>query len=161
MNTSILTPGLQLSARAALSAVLAIGIAQLLDLQYPLYAMIGAVIVTDLSPSQTRRLGLQRLWGTLLGAAVGAVFSRFAPHGPMAVGVSILVAMFSSQLLGLKDAAKITGYICGIIVLEFRDEPWLYAAYRLLETVLGIGSALLVSLVPKLIKIEEPGSPDA
>ena len=44
----------QLAFRTAIAAGLAVAIAQLFRLEYPLYALIAAVIVTDLSPSQTR-----------------------------------------------------------------------------------------------------------
>lgn len=148
---------MQLSVRAALSAGVAVAISQALQLQSPLYAMLGAVIVTDLSPRQTRKLGLQRLAGTVLGAAVGAVFSQFLPAGPVAIGFSILIAMALSHLLRLEGAAKITGYICAIVVLDHHDQPWAYAFYRLLETLLGIGVAVMVSLVPKLIPGDKPG----
>ena len=106
MNYSPLTPAFQLSIRAALSAGLAVAIAELLQLQYPLYALIGAVIVSDLSPSQTRQLGLRRLAGSALGATVGAAISYFLPSVPWAIGLSVLVAMFLSHLLYLQGAAK-------------------------------------------------------
>ncbi len=161
MNYSPLTPAFQLSIRAALSAGLAVAIAELLRLQYPLYALIGAVIVSDLSPSQTRQLGLRRLAGSALGATVGAAISYFLPSAPWAIGLSVLVAMFLSHLLHLQGAAKLTEYVCGIVVLGHGDHPWSYGLYRLTETILGIGMAVLVSLVPKLIPIDKSKQQDS
>jgi uncharacterized membrane protein YgaE (UPF0421/DUF939 family) len=151
---SPLIPALQLSIRAALAAGVAVAIAELFRLQYPLYAMIGAVIVSDLSPSKTRELGLQRLAGSALGAAVGAAFSQFLAPAAWAIGVSVMVAMFLSHLLHLQAAAKLSGYVCAIVLLGYSDNAWSYAFHRLIETVLGVGMAVLVSFVPKLIHIE-------
>ena len=148
-------PALQLSIRAALAAGLSVAIAQLFRLQFPLYALIAAVIVTDLLPSQTRKLGLRRLGGTVLGAALGAVLSPLLSPTPWAIGLGIMAAMLLSHLLRLQDAAKLTGYLCGIVLLDHSDHPWSYALHRLIETVLGIGVAILVSLVPKLIRTDK------
>lgn len=152
-----LTTAIQLSTRAALSAALAVAIAHLLDLQYPLYALVGAVIVTDVSPTLTRQLAWRRLAGTVVGAVVGGALSHYMHPGPWAVGVSIWTAMFLSGVLHLQPAAKIAGYVCAIVVFEHGDHPWTYALFRLIETVLGIGMAVLVSFVPKLMRIEGQG----
>jgi uncharacterized membrane protein YgaE (UPF0421/DUF939 family) len=153
-------PPLQLSTRAALAAGAAVEFAKLLQLQYPIYALIGAVIVTDLSPSQTQRLALRPLAGTVVGAMVGATFSSFLQQGTLIIGVSILVAMFLSHLFRLETAATIAGYVCGIVVLDHGRDPWVYALHRLVETVLGIGTAVLVSLVPKLIRVKNAEQQD-
>ena len=144
-------PALQLSTRAALAAALAVALAQWIGLAYPLYAMIAAVIVTDLDPVQTRSLALTRIAGTALGVVLGASMSLFLPHGPIAIGVGIFVAMFVSHLLGRKDAARLAGYGCALVVLGYSGEPWTYALFRFVETLLGIVVALAVSALPKVM----------
>jgi len=145
-------PPLQLATRAALAAGMAVEIAELLRLDFPLYALIGAVIVTDLSPAQTRHLAVRRLVGTLVGATVGATCSTYLPPGSLAIGSGILVAMFLSHVLRLQAAATVAGYVCGIVVLDHGHHPWVYALHRLVETVLGIGAAVLISHFPKLLR---------
>jgi uncharacterized membrane protein YgaE (UPF0421/DUF939 family) len=148
---------LQLCTRAGSSAGLAVAIAQFLTLQHPVYALIAAVIVTDLSPSKTVQLALQRLAGTVIGATVGAALSYALPSGPLAIGLSILAAMLLSSAVRLQPAAKLAGYVSGIVVLAHGAQPWSYAVYRLIETFLGIGTAVLVSVVPKLMRVEGRG----
>jgi uncharacterized membrane protein YgaE (UPF0421/DUF939 family) len=163
---AILIAALRPSIRAAVAAALAVAIAQLLRLPFPLYAMIAAVIVTDLSAVRTRRLGFLRLVGTVLGATLGALIAPLLPPGAWwGIGLGVLVAMFLSRVLHLQDADKVTGYVTGIVMLHHGDHPWSYALHRTIETALGIGLAMLVSLVPKLVSIDElkppePGSPE-
>ena len=145
-----LVPALQLSLRAAVAAGLALIAAQLLRLQYPLYAMISAIVVTDLVAAETRKLALPRLAGTLLGSVLGAVISMFFPPGVGITVFGIFVAMFASHLC-LESAAKVAGFVCGIVLLEHTDSPWSYALFRMIETALGIGAAMCVSVIPKLL----------
>jgi len=147
---------IQSSMRAAVAAGSAVAIAQWLQLEYPIYAVISACLVMDLSPLKTRQLAVPRFLGSLLGAVVGAVLSYPLPEGPLAIGIGIMVAMLISYGLRMPAAAKVAGYVSGIVVFAHGAHPWSYAYHRTLETLLGVGMAVLVSLVPKLLGVKLP-----
>ncbi len=77
------------------------------------------------------------------------------------MGLGILVAMLICHLLRASEGARVAGYICGLIVLDQSLEPWRYAFFRFVETGLGVSVAWLVSLVPKLVHIEEARDKEA
>jgi uncharacterized membrane protein YgaE (UPF0421/DUF939 family) len=147
--------GLQLAVRAAAAASLSLAIAQAVGLDRPIFACIAAVIVTDLTPAQTRALGLRRLGAMLVGAAIGASLSRLVPSDPWAIGASVLIAILLSEVLGAREGAKVAAYICALIIWDSSATPWHFGLYRLVETALGVSVAWLISFVPKLIRIEE------
>ena len=153
------TGNVQLAVRAALAASVSLGLARLFGLENPVYALLASVIVTDLSPAQTRKLASLRLVATVVGALCGAMLSPMLSPVPWAVGLSVLVAMLLSMVLRAPEAAKVAGYTCGIVVLSYGPERWSHATYRLIETALGIVVAWLISLVPKLIRIDDTGDP--
>jgi uncharacterized membrane protein YgaE (UPF0421/DUF939 family) len=157
MKPHLIARTLQLSLRAAVAAGTSLALARVLNFEYPIYAFIAAVIVTDLSAAQTSRLGWRRLVATVVGASCGAALSGALPPGPWTIALGVLIAMLICSLLRMQDGAKVAGYICGIVMLSYGDEPWFYAYYRLLETTLGIGVAWVISLVPKLVKLDDSG----
>jgi len=155
MNWRKQISGLQLAVRAASAAGLSVAIAQFLRLENPIYAFLAAVIVTDLAPAQSRRLGIHRIIATVVGAVCGAVLSQVLPPRALGIGLSILIAMLACQLVQSSEGAKVAGFTCAIVVLQHSPEPWLSAFHRLIETLIGVGTALLISYIPKLIRIRE------
>ena len=153
-----IVPALQVATRASVAAGLALFFARQLNLQFPVYALIAAIIVTDLSPATTRGLALQRLMGTLVGATLGAAISVTTPASRAApiVALAVAAAMLISHLLRIPAASRLAGYVCAIVLVNFHDHPWSYAAYRCVETVLGIATAVCVSFIPKLLKVDHP-----
>lgn len=146
--------GIQLAVRAGVAASGAMAVAQWLRLEHPIYAFIAAVIVTDLQPSESRRLGARRIAATVVGSGSGAMMSLLLPSGPIAVGVGIVVAMAACLPVGLREGAKVAGYICGIVLSDHGANPWRYALFRLAETIIGVLAAWAVSFVPKLLDRE-------
>jgi uncharacterized membrane protein YgaE (UPF0421/DUF939 family) len=106
----------------------------------------SAQIVTDLSAARTRQLSGPRLAGTVAGAALGAVLSPLGgihDIGAIMIGVGIFVAVFISHFLRMKEAAKVAGYVCGVVLLTHSDRPLSYALFRVLETAPGSPQAYL------------------
>ena len=62
--------------------------------------------------------------------------------------------MLLTYVARVPAAAKLAGYVCGIVILAHGAHPWSYALYRVVETFLGIAMAVLVSVVPKLMRVE-------
>lgn len=150
----------QLAVRAALAAGGAVALASWFVLAQPIYALIGAVLVTDLSPAVTRRLAVLRLVATALGATAGALLCVLLAPGPWTAAFGILVAMLLCLLVGAHEAGKVAGYICGVVVLSHAGDSWAHAWARFVETALGIGVAWVVSLLPKLVAVEDRARPD-
>lgn len=143
---------IQLALRVAVAAGLSVALASLFRLGDSVYALIAAVIVTDLSPLRTRQLALQRVIGTIIGATSGAAFSQALGPAAWAIGISVLTAQLICHLTRAQDGAKVAGYICGVVIVSHGVHPWSYAFLRFTETLLGIGVAWLISLIPKLIQ---------
>ncbi len=117
--------------------------------------MISAVIVTDLQVAETRKLAFPRLIGTLIGSACGAGINTLVSPSPWTIGPGIMIAMFASHMISAPGAAKVAGYVCGIVLIDHGDAPWSYALFRMIETALGIGAAMGVSVLPKLIRLNK------
>lgn len=144
----------QLAIRAAVAAAIAAALAQALKFDYPIYAFLAAIIATDLTPLQSRQLGLRRLVATFIGALGGVLVSITLPPSAWSAGFAILCSMFVSQLARVRSGAKVAGYLSAIIVLHFGSDPWGHAYDRLAETVLGITVAWIISFVPMLFRNE-------
>ena len=151
---------LQLSIRAAVSAGASVGIAHLLELPAPMYAMIGAIVVSDLRIGQVRLMGLRRTGGTIVGAVIGAATTAWMAPGPLSITFAVMLSMFACHLLGLGGGAVIGGIVSGLLVLEFSSDPWNFALWRTAETILGIAVASVVVHVPMLLPTRPPKPPE-
>ena len=143
--------GLQIGIRASLASLLAAWVALRLGMDYPIYAVIAAIVVTDSNPDVTRKMGFSRLMGNMIGACLGALFGTFLGHSALAMAGGVLFSILFTDLIGLRDTQRITAYITGIVILFHGDSPWLYAKDRFIETTIGLFFAVLVSVVMEVV----------
>ena len=141
-----LSESLQIGLRISLAGLLAAWTAFRLGMDYPIYAVIAAIVVTDASPEVTRRTGLLRLLGNGAGALLGGAIGSLLGHSPLVMAAGVFSTFLLSEMAGLRDASQLTAYVTGIVILFHGDSPWVYAADRFIETSLGLGFAILVGL---------------
>ena len=147
--------GAQLAVRAALGAGISLAIARALNLETPIFALIAAVIVTDRNPAETRRQAVRRVISTAIGAICGVALAQVLGQSSWEAIIAIFISMMLSIAVTQLGDPKIAAYLCALIIINFPEQPLHYAWYRFVETVIGIAVAWAISLVPKLLEIED------
>jgi len=131
--------------KMAIASAISREIAQALRWEYPFYAAIAAIIVMSSTSGSTLLLGIQRIIGTVIGAIAGAVFAVALGSNFWSVGISVFLTIFVTSYWKFNEAAKLAGYVSVIVISSYSQSPWIYAWGRFLETLLGIGVAVLVN----------------
>jgi uncharacterized membrane protein YccC len=143
---------LRLSFRVAVAALLSLALAQFLQLPLPLWAVLTAVVVTQVSVGRSLKATTDYLAGTLGGAIYGGAIAVLIPHSDqiallavlaLAVGPLALLAAINPSLA----AAPVTAIIVLLIPEATYASPIDSILDRVLEVALGGLSGLVVSLL--------------
>ena len=136
---------LVLAVKTAMAAGICYWLAQLAGLQDGYWGSISAIIVLQSNVGSTVTASRDRLIGTLIGAAFGAVFSMLG-EGVWAYLLAVITAMVACSLLGLKNSSRLAAVTVTILMLVHRTgSNWTMPLHRVLEVLLGIVVALAIS----------------
>ena len=143
---------LSLTLRVTLAAVLALVAAQFFELRLPLWTVLTALIVTQMSVGRSLKATGDYLLGTVLGAIYGAVVAILIPHTSettlllalvVAIAPMALLASFRSNM----NVVPITAIIVLLVPEMTHTTPLQSAVERVLEVALGAVIGLLVSFL--------------
>ncbi len=143
---------LALSTRVTVAALVSLALAQWLQLPLPLWAVLTAVIVTQMSVGRSLKATLDYLLGTVGGAIYGGAIAVLVPHSSetallmvlaLAVAPLALVAAINPRF----SAAPITAVIVLLVPLITHASPLASALDRVIEVALGGVTGLVVSFV--------------
>jgi uncharacterized membrane protein YccC len=138
--------------RVTASALLSFALANWLDLRLPLWAVLTAIIVTQMSVGRSLKATIDYLAGTLGGAIYGSVVGVLVGHDSevallaglaVAVGPLALIAAMRQSL----TAAPITAAIVLLVPALTHATPIASAMDRVLEVALGAVIGLTMSFV--------------
>lgn len=138
--------------RSAFAALASVEVSRLVGLQYPLYALVGAIMVTEYHGEETRKQSLTRFLGNVLGIIAGGVLGTFFGEYPWVIGLSAFFMVLFCYYFDLAAAAKLSAFVAALTVMDHSKTPWLYGRNRIEETVIGIGFAVLMSLIIRVPK---------
>jgi len=137
------------SVRTAVAAVASVLVARLFGLPEVYWAPITTIVITQSSLGAALKVSWQRFIGTVLGAAVGAVVaSYFGPH-VVVFGVSLFVlGLVCPLVLADRSGYRFGGIALAIVLMVPRtNSPWETAFHRFAEVSIGIGVALVLTVV--------------
>jgi uncharacterized membrane protein YccC len=137
------------SARTAVAAVASVLVARLFRLPEAYWAPITTIVITQSSLGAALKVSWQRFVGTGLGAVLGAIVaSHFEPH-VLVFGASVFfLGLFCPLALADRSAYRFGGITLAIVLLIPRAGPaWEIAFHRFAEVSIGIGVALILTLI--------------
>ncbi|QXX74881.1 FUSC family protein [Methylovirgula sp. HY1] len=146
-------PQLRYCLRLTLAGLVAFGLSQFGHFPlHGLWAVLTAIVVTQMSIGGSLQATAEYVVGTLGGAIYASAVTVLVPHTTMpaltgALVLSIAPLALVAALNPKFRVAPFTAVLVLFISNEFRQSPFESAIYRVLEVMLGGTSAILVSLL--------------
>jgi uncharacterized membrane protein YgaE (UPF0421/DUF939 family) len=147
------------SVRTGLAATVSVLAALALRLPESYWAAITTLVITQSSLGAALAVSWRRFAGTAIGAAVGAAVATYFGSSPLIFGLSIAVLGLLCEVARLdRSAYRFAGVALAIVLLVPRTIPaWKFAFNRFAEVSIGIGTALVFTLVwPEKEDMPEP-----
>lgn len=141
-----------LAVRVAIAALTALTLAKLLNLPLPLWAVITAVIVTQMSVGRSLKASFDYLVGTLGGALYGGAVAVFIPHASEITLLAVLALVvaplaFIATINPRFSAAPVTGIIVLLLPQITNGSAIASATDRVIEVALGGVTGAVVSVI--------------
>ena len=140
---------LEHSSRTAITAAASMLAARLFKLPQSYWAPITTLVITQSSLGSALAVSWQRLLGTALGAAIGAVTATYFGTQMLIFGASVFImGILCAGVHADRSAYRFGGVTLAIVLLLPRSEPArLVAFHRFAEVSIGIAVALLMTVI--------------
>lgn len=134
--------------KTAIAVLICLAILSMFKGCSPFYACIAAVITMQNSMNNTIKVGFNRMIGTLIGAAVGAVLTSIYAHSLILTSIGIVIVIFFTNLFKRSGSSSIACIVYLAIMVNIKNTtPLQYSMFRVIETFLGIIVAVCVNLL--------------
>lgn len=133
--------------KTGIAIVIALFIAQLLELPTAVFAGIAAIFAIQPSIYRSYLTIVEQLQGNLIGATVAVVFTLLLGPQLIVIGLAAVVVMIIMLKLGLEKSISLA-LVTMIAVMEVKGDDFLtFALLRVATILVGVLAAFLVNLV--------------
>lgn len=132
--------------KTGIAVTLAVFIAYLLKLKYPFFVGITTIISMDKTVVNTFKLGRNRIYGTILGAIIGTIMALIEPGNPLLCGLGVILLITICNKLGIQSGISVGGIVILAIMVHTKENIYLYAINRTLDTFIGASIAFIVNI---------------
>ena len=135
--------------RTTIAATAALLIGRLFRLPESYWAAITTIIVMQSTLGAALTASKQRLAGTALGAAMGALLATYVGSNVAVFGAGVFaLGVICAYLRIERNAYRYAGITLAIVMLVERTRPaWIIAVHRFVEISVGIAVALILTAV--------------
>lgn len=136
--------------KTGLASILSYGITEYLGMPHGFWAVITTVIVMQVYVADSLNMSIYRFTGTAIGAAIGILAILIFPETQIWTGISLFLTIsLCSFMTRYNIRYKMAAITVVIVILASLSEPdrITFGLFRVLEIVIGIFSASLVSVL--------------
>jgi len=146
--------------RCALAALASVEVSRCLGLNAPIYALVAAILVTEYHGHETRQLSLTRFMGNVLGITAGGILGTVLGGHAWVIGLATFIMVLFCYYFDFAVAAKYSAFVAALTVMDHSNQPWSYGRDRIVETIIGIGFAVVMSLLIPVPKEKPEPAPE-
>ncbi|WP_281692939.1 FUSC family protein [Agathobaculum desmolans] len=136
--------------KTGLAVVLALFLADLRASPLPIFAAIGAIVAMNRTVGDAFESCRTQFFGILLGAGFGALFvNLFEGLRYVGIGLGMMALILLCVSLRLRFAVPLACIVFSAVCLSPADQALYYGVNRLLDTSIGLATALAVNIALK------------
>ena len=151
--TSILNTDHRLGFRViktGMAVTICVAFSVFLKLDQPLFAVVATVMSMGKSIDASLKSGKYKLFGVVIGVAIGCGFAFFSPANAGLCGIGIMLTLYLCHFFKLNGAATLSCFMFAAMMFAPHAAnvlPWGYALTCVTDSFIGVIIALVVNLV--------------
>lgn len=140
-------PGLRMI-KTGIAVTLCVALCSLIKLDKPFLAVIATVLSMGKSIDFSVRAGKNKMFGVLIGSAIGGAAAGILPANAGLCGIGIILVLYLCQLLRLTGAGPLACFsFIAVMFYAVRPMPWVYALVCAENALIGIAISVVVNLL--------------